>query len=203
MKKPVACLLKRGEMIVSFGGNYIRVDQNFTYLPTKSEEETLIPIDNKYWNIESRKKSGEMILNKDQEVLILQAFADRDKHFELMKGKINKMSVKDISPLFETKNKGKMFFELMLCLTYFKALPENQEFRNKLGFALFDNQMCLIKKFEPSEQEEIIKLFRSRFIHGIPEELKKMIRVCLLDSYESQKRKLLALGKTKTNLVLN
>jgi hypothetical protein len=203
MKKPVACLLKRGEMIVPFAGNYIRVDQNFTYLPSKSEEETLVPIDNKYWNVESRKKSGEITLNEDQQKLILQAFADRDKHFEVVKDKINKMSIKDISPLFATKDKEKMFFQLMLCLTYFKALPENQEFRNELGFALFDNQMCLIKKFEPSRQEEIIKLFRSRFIQGVPEELKKMIRICLIGSYENQSKKLLALGKTKTNLVFN
>lgn len=132
----------------------------------------------------------------------MQAFADRDRQFEIKKEKINKMSFTDISPL-ATMPKDKMLVELTLCLKYFKVLPENQKFRDELGFTLFNKQICLIKKFEPSEQEEIIKLFRSRFIHGIPEELKKMIRVCLLDSYESQKRKLLALGKTKTNLVLN
>lgn len=199
MKKPVAYLLRRGDMIVCLGGKFIFVNENFTYVPSKSEQETLVPVDNSDWVVACRRKFGEITLNQEQETLVLEAFADRDRQFELMKYKINKMSLKDISPL-SLIPKDKIFVQIMLCLTYFKALPENQEFRNKLGFALFDNnQMCLIKKVEPSEQEEIIKLFRSRFIQGIPEELKKMIHVCLLDSYESQKRKLLTLKNSKIN----
>jgi len=200
--KKLAFKLKKGEIIVCLNGQYIYLDKNWNYLPSESENNKLIPIDNTDWVSSKKLMKGVFELSKEQEMFVLQAFNDREAYFSTKKDQINKISIKDIA-LLDKLPSEKLFTTLMLWLEYFSVFPENQKFREELGFALFSEQVCFVKKLASVKQEEVIKLFRSRFNQGLSDELQKLIRVCLLDSYHNQKKKLLALGKTKTNLVLN
>lgn len=200
--KKLAFKLKKGEIIVCLNGQYIYLDKNWNYLPSESENNKLTPVDNTDWVSSKKLMKGVFELSKEQEMSVLQAFNNREAYFFTKKDQINKISIKDIAPLDKLPSE-RLFTTLMLWLEYFSVFPENQKFREELGFALFSEQLCFVKKLAPVKQEEIIKLFRRRFNQGLSEELQKMIRVCLIDSYERQKTRLLALAKTKTNLVFN
>lgn len=60
-----AYLLRRGDMIVCLGGKFIFVNGNFTYVPSKSEQETLVSVDNPDWIVASRRKLGEITLTEE------------------------------------------------------------------------------------------------------------------------------------------
>ncbi len=196
--KKLAFELKNGEKIVCLNGQYIYLDKNWNYLPSESENNTLISIDNTNWVSSKKLMKRVFELSKEQEMSVLQAFNDREAYFSTKKDQINKISIKDIL-LLDKLPSEKLFTTIMLWLEYFDVFPENQKFREELGFALFSEQVCFVKKLEPVKQEEVIKIFRRRFNQGLSEELQKMIRVCLLGSYESQKRKLLAFKNSKIN----
>ncbi|MES2416323.1 MAG: hypothetical protein V4504_01330 [Patescibacteria group bacterium] len=200
--KKLAFKLNAGQKIACLNGQCVCLDQNWNYVPSKSEEDTLLPIGNSDWVDAKKRMKGVIELSETQEKAVKQALNDREAYFITKQGQINQVSIKDISSLSKLQPES-LFVKLMLWMKYFTILPENKAFRDELGFVLFDKMVCLIKRLNPSKQKEVIVLFRKRFNQDAPEHLQKLMRTCLLDAYEGQRKKPVSLKKFKIYAVKN
>lgn len=157
--RPRGYVTFNGNVLCCLNGQFIYINLKGEYLPANYEKEKLVPINNIEWSAAKKWGRELIILTPGMIIQVQNALIEREKFFEKNELAFNFISAEDIAGLCKLKP-DVMFMKIIHWCKFFTCTPENQGFRDRIGFKLFGLPFCLVNRLNPTQKDEVVKAYR-------------------------------------------